>query len=179
MTRAVFLDRDGVVIEAVVREGKPYPPQAIDDVRIDPEAANALSRLTAAGYRLILITNQPDVSRGIQDRSTVETINNLLCTRLPIEACFVCYHDDSDHCGCRKPQPGLILMAADQYNIDLTMSFVVGDRWRDVAAGHAAGCRTVWIDHGYKEKWQAIQPDVRVTGLKEAAQWIVAAGQTL
>ena len=174
MTHAVFLDRDGVVIEAVVREGKPYPPQTIDEVRIDPEAAKALSLLTAAGYRLILITNQPDVSRGIQDRSTVETINTLLRTRLPIDACFVCYHDDSDHCSCRKPQPGLILIAAEQYNIDLTMSFVVGDRWRDVAAGQGAGCRTVWIDRGYEEKWQASQPDIRVTSLKEAAEWIVA-----
>ena len=174
MTPAVFLDRDGVVIEAVVREGKPYPPQTIDEVRIDPEAAEALSRLTAAGYRLILITNQPDVARGTQDRTVVEAINNLLRSRLPLDACFVCYHDDSDRCSCRKPQPGLILMAAEQFNIDLTMSFVVGDRWRDVAAGCAAGCRTVWIDRGYKEKWQASQPDIRVTSLKKAAEWILA-----
>ena len=174
MTRAVFLDRDGVVIEAVVRKGKPYPPQTIDEVRIDPEAAKALSRLTAAGYRLILITNQPDVSRGTQDRSNVEAINDMLRTRLPIDACFVCYHDDSDHCSCRKPQPGLILMAAEQYNIDLTTSFAVGDRWRDVAAGRAAECHTIWIDRGYKEKWHASQPDIRVTSLKEAADWILA-----
>src|SRR5579862_8491576 len=174
MTLAVFLDRDGVVVEAVVRDGRPYPPQTIDEVRIDPEATKALSLLAAAGYRLILITNQPDVSRGIQDRSTVETINNLLRTRLPIDACFVCYHDDSDHCSCRKPQPGLILIAAEQYNIDLTVSFVVGDRWRDVAAGSAAECHTVWIDRGYQEEWQTNQPDIRVTSLKEAAEWILA-----
>jgi D-glycero-D-manno-heptose 1,7-bisphosphate phosphatase len=174
MTRAVFLDRDGVVIEAVVREGKPYPPQTLQDVSIDPDAPKSLDQLQASGYKLILITNQPDVARGTQDRSAVEAINKLLRTRLPIDDCFVCYHDDSDHCSCRKPRPGLILMAAEQYNIDLTTSFVVGDRWRDIEAGHAAGCRTVWIDRGYREKWPAIQPDARVTGLKEAAGWIVA-----
>jgi D-glycero-D-manno-heptose 1,7-bisphosphate phosphatase len=174
MTRAVFLDRDGVVIEAVVREGKPYPPHSVEDVRIDPNAEKALAVLVAAGYRLILITNQPDVARGTQDRSNIEAINNLLCRRLPIADCFVCYHDDPDDCNCRKPEPGLIMMAAAKGNIDLTMSFVVGDRWKDVAAGHAAGCRTVWIDRGYKEDWQASQPDIRVASLKEAADWILA-----
>jgi len=174
MTRAIFLDRDGVVINAVVREGKPYPPHNVEDVHIDADAEKALSGLAAAGYRLILITNQPDVARGTQDRSNVEAINDLLCSRLPLAACLVCYHDDSDDCSCRKPEPGLILMAAERDNIDLTMSFVVGDRWRDVAAGHAARCRTVWIDRGYNEKWQASQPDIRVTSLNEAAEWILA-----
>src|SRR5690349_792246 len=103
MTRAVFLDRDGVVIEAVVREGKPYPPHNVEDVRIDPDAEKALSGLAAAGYRLILITNQPDVARSTQDRSNVEAINDLLCSRLPIGDCFVCYHDDAHRCSCRKP----------------------------------------------------------------------------
>jgi D-glycero-D-manno-heptose 1,7-bisphosphate phosphatase len=174
MSRAVFLDRDGVVIEAVVREGKPYPPTTIEDVRIDPDAKEALLGLSAAGYRLILITNQPDVARGTQDRRNVEAINDLLRRRLPIAACFVCYHDDPDDCNCRKPKPGLITRAAEVEHIDLATSLVVGDRWRDVAAGHAAGCRTVWIDRGYKESWQASQPDVRVVSLKEAAEWILA-----
>jgi len=174
MTRAVFFDRDGVLIDAVVRDRRPYPPRSLDEVRIDPDAATALARLNAAGYRLILITNQPDVARGTLDRSTVEAIHALLRSHLPLDDCFVCYHDDSDHCSCRKPQPGLILRAAEQYDIDVSKSFMVGDRWRDVDAGRAAGCRTIWIDRGYEERLPASPPDARVAGLKEAAERILA-----
>ena len=128
MARSIFLDRDGVIIRTKIRNGKPWPPEALDQVELDPDAERALSQLNRAGYLLILISNQPDVARGTQNRAVVQSINSYLCNLLPIIDCFVCYHDDSDACDCRKPRPGLILQAAEQYGIDLGTSFVVGDR---------------------------------------------------
>lgn len=173
MARAVFLDRDGVIIRAMVRDGKPYPPENLQQVELDHDATQALADLRRADYLLILITNQPDVARGTQDQAVVEAINSDLCTRLSLDDCLVCYHDDRDSCNCRKPRPGLILRAAQRHNIDLTRSFVIGDRWRDIDAGHAAGCRTVFIDHGYQERLPANPPDASVTSLKDAATWIL------
>ena len=174
MRRAVLLDRDGVVIRTKVRGGLPYPPESPAEVELDPEAGPALAALSRAGYLLILITNQPDVARGSQSRAVVERINTLLLDSLPITDCFVCYHDDADDCACRKPRPGLILEAARRYALDLAASFVIGDRWRDVAAGCAAGAATIWIDRGYREKAPAQPPDAIVSSLGEAASWILA-----
>jgi D-glycero-D-manno-heptose 1,7-bisphosphate phosphatase len=173
VARAVFLDRDGVVIRALIRDGKPYPAENLDQVELSPGAEQMLSQLHLADYLLILITNQPDVARGSQSRATAEAINSYLCDRLHIDDCFVCYHDDRDGCDCRKPRPGLILRAAERYGIDLYKSFVIGDRWRDIDAGSAAGCRTVLIDHGYQEKGPANTPDARVSDLEDAVKWIL------
>src|SRR5579864_646125 len=130
MARAVFLDRDGVVIRAAIRDGKPYPAESLHQVQLDPDAEQAVSELKGSDYLLILITNQPDVARGRQDRAVVEAINDHLCARLHIDDCFVCYHDDKDRCDCRKPRPGMILRAAERHRIDLKKSFLIGDRWR-------------------------------------------------
>ena len=146
---AVFLDRDGVLNRAVVRAGKPYPPVSVPDLEILPDVAPALRRLKAAGYRLVVVTNQPDVARGQQRRDVVEGINAALAERLPVDEIRVCYHDDADGCGCRKPEPGLLLQAPAH---DLGRSVMVGDRWRDVEAGRRAGVRaTVLIERGYDE----------------------------
>jgi len=173
LNRAVFLDRDGVVNEAVLREGKPYPPDSADEVEIAPGTAEALARLKALGLPLIVVTNQPDVARGKQTREAVEAIHRRLAETLPIDGFLSCFHDDADGCPCRKPLPGLILEGAARYGADPARSFLVGDRWRDVDAGAAAGCRTVWIDRGYRERGPSDAPDARVGSLGEAAEWIV------
>lgn len=171
--RAVFLDRDGVINHAFVRDGKPYPPSGPEELEILPGVPEALSRLSAAGFRLIVVTNQPDVARGRQSRETVEAIHTVLRNQLPIDEFRVCYHDDADRCSCRKPLPGMLQQAAADLCLDLMASFLVGDRWRDIEAGRNAGCATVFIDYGYDE----IQPqnlDVRVASLLEATEWILA-----
>ena len=152
MPRAVFLDRDGVINRAIVCDGKPYPPENIASLEILPQVPEALALLKKAGFLLIVVTNQPDVARGKITRDDVETIHQHMASILPIDAFFTCYHDDADNCQCRKPKPGALLAAADQYKIDLQNSFMVGDRWRDVEAGTQAGCRTIFIDYGYAEK---------------------------
>jgi D-sedoheptulose 7-phosphate isomerase len=173
---AVFLDRDGVLNRATVRDGKPLPPLGIHDLEIIPETAATLAELKASGFPLYVVTNQPDVARGNLTRDQVEAMHRKLAASLPVDDIFVCYHDDADHCACRKPKPGLLLEAQRKHNIDLARSFFVGDRWRDIDAGHAAGCRTVLIDHGYRERKPARPAEATVRSLREAVDWIVRSG---
>jgi D-glycero-D-manno-heptose 1,7-bisphosphate phosphatase len=171
--RAVFFDRDGVLNRAIVRKGKPYPPSALNELQVEEDAPAQLNRLIELGFILICVTNQPDVARGSQRQEVVESINNALKSVLPLKEIRVCYHDEADHCRCRKPEPGLLLDSARANDIDLSNSFMVGDRWKDIEAGKRAGCRSIWIDRGYAEK----QPDkadaFRVGSLREAVDYIV------
>jgi len=171
--RAVFLDRDGVLNEAVVRNGKPNPPAEPADLRIIPGTAEALARLKEREFLLLVVTNQPDVARGLQKRENVEEIDRRLRAELPLDDVLVCFHDDQDGCDCRKPLPGLVMRAVQQYGIDLSASYLIGDRWRDIDAGANAGCKTIWIDRGYAERLPASAPDARVRSLPEAVDWIL------
>jgi len=171
--RAVFFDRDGTLNEAVVREGRPFPPESVDELRILPDAQAALARLKEAGFLILVVTNQPDVARGVQSRESVEAMHAVLAAQLPIDDFFVCWHDDADRCACRKPKPGLLREAAARHGIDLAASFLIGDRWRDIEAGAAAGCRTILIDRQYRERKPSVEPDFRALSLDEAASWIL------
>ena len=174
MTRpAVFLDRDGVINRALVRDGSPYPPAALEDLEILPGVPEALRALRSQGYALIVVTNQPDVGRGTATRQSVDCIHDRLRSALDLDAILACFHDDADNCGCRKPRPGLLLQAADRFGIELSSSFMVGDRWRDIEAGRRAGCRTFFIDYGYEEEPPA-GCDFRVGSLLEASGLIAA-----
>jgi D-glycero-D-manno-heptose 1,7-bisphosphate phosphatase len=171
--KAVFLDRDGVLNEALVRNGKPFSPMTIAEVVVPPDVPGALSRLRQNGFRLIMATNQPDIARGYQSREAVHAINQYLLDALQLQAAEICEHDDADNCNCRKPKPGMLLRAADRDHIALTESFMIGDRWRDIEAGRRAGCRTILIGNGYGEELKST-PDVFVTKLRDAADWILA-----
>jgi len=173
MIRAVFLDRDGVIDKAIVKDGKPYPPSGISQLIIPPGVPDALRQLRSAGFRLLVITNQPDVARGKQKRENVQQMNAWLKSRLPLDEFYTCYHDDTDNCSCRKPSPGLILEAAKQLGVDLTQSFMIGDRWRDMEAAHRAGCRAVFIDYHYAER-QPDRVDARVDSPVQAVNWILS-----
>ena len=172
MRRAVFLDRDGVINRAIVRDGKPYPPASLLELAILPGVHEALHNLHDANYLLIVVTNQPDVARGIAKREDVEVMNAFLASQLPIDAFKSCYHDSGDKCSCRKPLPGALLQAAQEYNINLSKSFMVGDRWRDVEAGVSAGCKTFFINYHYAER-KPHEPDFIVSSLLEAKEIIL------
>ena len=172
--RAVFFDRDGVLNRAVVRAGKPYPPASLAELDVVPGASAATRALRDAGFALIVVTNQPDVATGITQRATVDAINNHLQATLGLDAVLTCFHLDTDDCACRKPRPGLLLRMRDEHGIDLTRSFLIGDRWRDIEAGHAAGCTTVFIDHGYDERRPASPPDYVCHDLGAAVDWILS-----
>jgi D-glycero-D-manno-heptose 1,7-bisphosphate phosphatase len=170
-TRAVFLDRDGVVNRTFLRGGVWSPPSSVDEVEVLPGVPQALERLAALDLLLIGVTNQPDVARGRQTLPGVEAINRHLMARLPIREIRTCVHDDADGCACRKPKPGLLRDAAAAHGIDLAGSFMVGDRWSDVAAGQAAGCLTFLIEAPYNQRPRC-SPDYVVAGLPEAAERI-------
>ena len=169
MKRAVFLDRDGVLNRAIVRDGRPYPPRNVSELEILPGVAEAMAALRAAGFLLIVVTNQPDVARGATTKEEVEKINFALVSALPIDEFRICYHDSQAGCDCRKPRPGALLAAAALHDIDLRRSYMVGDRWRDIEAGQRAGCKTIFIDYGYQEK-QPDAVDYRAASLSEAAE---------
>jgi D-glycero-D-manno-heptose 1,7-bisphosphate phosphatase len=169
---AVFLDRDGVLVESTVRDGVPQSARSLEEMQVLPGVARACERLRAAGFVLIVVTNQPDVARGTLSAEAVAEMHHELRQRLPVDDIAVCLHDDADGCDCRKPQPGLLLAAAERWRIDLATSFLVGDRWRDVEAAHRAGCRAILVDRGYAETI-ASEPDVTVRNLEEAAEWIL------
>ncbi len=172
--RAVFLDRDGVINHALERDGLPYPPAGLGEFEILPGVAGACAKLKQAGYLLVVATNQPDVGRGTLKKEIVEMIHAEMCRRLPIDRVEVCYHPgrEQSDCDCRKPKPGMLLRAARELGIDLKQSWMVGDRWRDVDCGHAAGCRTVFIDRGYAEELRQ-KPHFSAGNLAEAADIIL------
>lgn len=173
MVKAVFLDRDGVINANLERGGKPVAPTTLEEFHIFPDAAAAVRRLKAAGFMVVVVTNQPDVATGRTPRAAMEAMHAQIRALMPIDDFEICFHTDADGCDCRKPKPGLILMAAARHGIDLPDSVMIGDRWRDVLAGQAAGCgKTVRVDHGLAED-RPSTPDRTVKSLAEAADYIL------
>ena len=170
--RAIFLDRDGVLNANLERAGKPVAPTRVEDLRLLDGVAPAVQALKAAGFLTIVVTNQPDVAAGRAPQATVEAINREIARAMPIDAFYVCYHADADNCACRKPKPGLLLSAAEAHGVDLPSSYLVGDRWRDIEAGQAVGCKTVLVDNGYPQE-KYTNPSIVVSSLPEAVTWIL------
>jgi D-glycero-D-manno-heptose 1,7-bisphosphate phosphatase len=172
----VFLDRDGVLNACLVdTEGTPIPPRSMGELELLGGVEEACALLSRHGYRLVVVTNQPDVARGKQERAVVEEINQWLASRLPLDDVHVCWHDDADGCECRKPRPGLLLAAAQDAGVDLADCVMVGDRWRDIEAGRRAGCRTALVGTGYGEQFPSA-PDFAAESLVEVARWITSSG---
>jgi D-glycero-D-manno-heptose 1,7-bisphosphate phosphatase len=171
--RAVFLDRDGVINRSIVRDGKPYPPVSLSEFEFLPGVPEACRLLKQSGFLLVIATNQPDVGRGTQRQAVVEEIHRHICRTLPIDQIEVCYDGGDEPSDFIKPAPGMLRRAARELKIDLARSFMVGDRWRDVDCGLAAGCVTIFIDYGYREKLRG-EPDFCVSNLLEAASLIIS-----
>ncbi|MGW4365724.1 D-glycero-alpha-D-manno-heptose-1,7-bisphosphate 7-phosphatase [Nocardia takedensis] len=170
---AVFLDRDGVLNRALVRDGRPGSPATVEEMEILPGVRQACLRLRAAGFALVVITNQPDIARGRLAWSQLRLMHEHLGAVAEFDAILVCPHDDADHCGCRKPAPGMVREAERTLGIDVAASVVVGDRWSDIALGGALGCRTVLIGDGYGEPGLGWLPDLRAPSLSRAAEAIL------
>jgi len=173
--KAVFLDRDGVINRPIIVEGKPYPPRAVAEFEILPGVNQACADLKNAGFLLVVVTNQPDVGRGILKKEVVEAIHEMMVRQLPINRVEVCYHagaEFGEECECRKPRPGMLINAAAALDIDLPRSFMIGDRWRDVDCGKRVSCRTIFIDWDYGESLRE-KPDFRAANLLDAAEWIL------
>ena len=184
MTRpAVFLDRDGVLNEVRMADGVAASPRSVAELVIASGAAEATARLRDRGFVLVGVSNQPDIARGTIERSAVEQMNAYLVESLGLDALEICPHDSHDGCRCRKPLPGMITDAAERLDLQLgAASWLVGDRWVDIAAGRAAGLRTVLLDQPYSwtrtssgEPEDGLRADVSVSTLSEAADAILGA----
>jgi D-glycero-D-manno-heptose 1,7-bisphosphate phosphatase len=165
---AIFLDRDGVINKSIVREGKLYPPENLSQMKLLSGVKEALTLFKQAGFLIIVVTNQPDVARGTVEKNEVDAIHRALLECLPLDEIMVCFHDNKDKCSCRKPKPGFLFAAAEKWDIRLSESYMIGDRWSDMAAGVSAGCKTVFIDYDYDEK-RPESYDFQVKTLFEAA----------
>ena len=171
MRRAVFLDRDGVINRTMVINGVPTPPKSVEDVEILEGVIEAIQILRSHDFLPIVVTNQPDVSRGLISDEDVNAINEHVAKSTNLKYFYNCFHDDMDFCACRKPLPGLIQRAALELDLNIPRSYLVGDRWRDIAAGQAAGCQTFFIDYSYPENLP-LMPYVKVESLLHATNLI-------
>jgi D-glycero-D-manno-heptose 1,7-bisphosphate phosphatase len=174
MRRAVFVDRDGVLNAAVVNGGRPHPPAAVSELRYLSGVRERLAELKGLDLLVVCVTNQPDVARRTVTRETVDEINARVRTEMPLDDLLVCFHDDRDECTCRKPRPGLLLEAAARLDIDLGRSYMIGDRWKDVACGAAAGCITVFVDYGYAETYRGPVPAHISRSAAEALDYVLS-----
>lgn len=169
--RAVFLDRDGVLVETLVRDNRAFAPVSLEEFKLEKDAGFHVGRLAEAGLLPIVVTNQPEMARGLIAPAILDEMHERLRKAVPVEDIFVCVHDAGGGCGCRKPKPGMLHAAAGKWGVDLTRSFMVGDRWSDVEAGRAVGCYTVLIERSYSG---AAQPDACASDLASAVDTVLA-----
>ncbi len=169
--KAIFLDADGVLNTAIIKNDKPVAPICLDELQIPAEVKPALEQLKQANYLLICVTNKPDIERGLMTQSDVDAIFAKMRHDLPLDDVFICYHEGSE---CYKPKPGMLFSAAKKYDIALSLSYMIGDRWSDIEAGQHAGCRTIWLDRGYLNQKIPNPPADYIThSLLDATKWIL------
>ena len=171
MKKAIFLDRDGVINKTFIKNSLPISPPSFDLLEILPGVKESILRLKKLNFVCLVVTNQPDVSRGKIEKKTIIKMNNYLKDEIKLDDIFVCYHDDHDKCKCRKPKPGLLLDASKKWDINLKKSYMIGDRWRDIGAGKSVGCKTIFIDYDYKET-KPKNPDFTTDSLLNAVHLI-------
>ena len=152
LNKAFFLDRDGVINHSVIINNKPSAPRNIEEFKIIDQVEEALNIFKKKGFLNIIVTNQPDVENESLKKEIVLEMHNTIYKKLNIDDIFTCYHNDLNNCFCRKPKPGMIHSAKDKWNIDLSKSFLVGDRWRDIDLANNLNIKNFFIDYEYNEK---------------------------
>lgn len=169
---AIFLDRDGVINTLCSGSAGLRPPYRMDELRLLPGVSSAFQQLAMRGYKLIVVTNQPDIARGAVSALAVDAIHHVLRRRLPLHDIRLCPHDDDDGCDCRKPRPGMLLAAAAEWDVALDRSVMVGDSWKDIVAGTASGCATILVSDCTAEV-ASCRPTMRAPSLLAAVPAIL------
>ena len=170
--RAVFLDRDGVIVKSFVKNGKAYAPKRFKDFKIYKNSKNCIKKLNLLGFKTIVVTNQPDVGRKLISKNTLNKMHVSLKKKTDVNKIYTCIHTPEQKCKCRKPLPGMLLEAAKAYKINLKKSYMIGDRFMDILCGNKAGCKTIFINRNYKEK-KPLNQLSSVKNLKEATNFII------
>jgi D-glycero-D-manno-heptose 1,7-bisphosphate phosphatase len=174
MRRAVFFDRDGVLNLVRLTDGRPKAPLSLVDFEIDGAAPGAVQAVRDAGFFTFVATNQPELATGELAPATLDAMHAQLSASMPFHAIYVCPHRDADGCACHKPRPGLLERAREEWDLDLTRSYLIGDRWRDIGAGAAVGCETVLLSRPYSGD---CQPTYAATDINDAVTWILGRGR--
>jgi len=169
---AVFLDRDGVLVRGEIRDGKLYAPRRLEDFRMLPGAAESVRALRDHGFLTVVVTNQPDIGNGLVAAEIVDAMHAIMRKKMPLDSIEICPHRQTDNCACRKPRAGLLLAAAERFSLDLSASFMVGDRSSDIVAGRSVGCYTLFVDRGY-DRCTDVRPDAVVRSVRQAVQHIL------
>ncbi|MHA1917758.1 MAG: D-glycero-alpha-D-manno-heptose-1,7-bisphosphate 7-phosphatase [Candidatus Ranarchaeia archaeon] len=177
--KAVFLDRDGTIIELVHYLNK------VEQVKLEKGSSESIKKLKENGFQIYVVSNQSAIARGYLDKETLIQINKRIQDLLrdecgtSIDGFYYCTHHPDDNCECRKPKPTLLLNAAKEHNLDLTKSFMIGDFKTDILAGVNAGCKTILVKTGYGEEeannisnWSS-KPNYIASSLTEATNWIL------
>jgi len=170
---AIFLDRDGVLCRTIVRNGKPYAPRSLEDFKLMPNSSRSVKLLKDNGYKVIVVTNQPDIGHGKVTLEAVEAMHKKLCEKTKVDDVYLCAHRQDEGCECRKPNPGMLLSASKKYGIDMNRSYMIGDRASDIEAGKKVGCRTIFIDRHYAEP-RPLDAEVNVNSLQRAVNYILS-----
>jgi D-glycero-D-manno-heptose 1,7-bisphosphate phosphatase len=172
MNRAVFLDRDGVINKVVIRQGNVGTPRKFEEFELVQGIGEEVKRIKAAGFYIFVITNQPDVARGLLPATELEKMSSAIRSHLPVDEIWVCPHDDDARCDCRKPKPGMIRWAREKYRIDIGESYLIGDSWKDMEVAKAVGCKGILIDTPYN---QGLECFARAADIHQAADLILSA----
>jgi D-glycero-D-manno-heptose 1,7-bisphosphate phosphatase len=156
MKRAVFIERDAVLNQVRVGQQHQITPLTLEEFKANQESVEPLARLKNAGFLMIATTNQPGLSRGYQSRRELDRMHEILRRTFPLDDIMLCPHDETDHCPCRKPKPGLLIEAAFKWHLDLDHSFVISDKWQDAEAARTAGCTSLlikspWVGKGHHD----------------------------
>ena len=149
--KAFFFDRDGILNKAIIKNNRPYSPRNIKEIALNLELVKFIKKLKEKKFKIIIITNQPDIKSGKLNRHTLKIINTVIIKKFFVDDIFICTHGKSENCECRKPKPGLLKKASEKWNIDIKNSYFIGDRWKDIEAGEVMGCNTIFIDYNYNE----------------------------
>ncbi len=169
--KAVLFDRDGVINLAFHSNNISYPPKTIDQVKIHAGIVDSIKKIKRAGFKTFIITNQPDVDRGNTTKENVDAINNYILSMIDIDKLYTCYSSDNNHPD-RKPNPGMILKAKKEFDLDLSQSFVIGDRETDILAGKACNCKTILMISNNKAIDRELA-DYNVENINQAANIIL------
>lgn len=175
--QAVFFDRDGVLTKPVVTaSGSLRPPWSLEELSLEPGAVEVVSALRGQGWRCFVVTNQPDAAAGRVSVAVLDLIHDTLRAAMPIDDIAVCLHPTSAGCGCKKPAPGMLRSLAVRWDVDLSRSWTVGDRWVDIEAGRRAGTRTILVEG--PQSWMATSAGGAPCDLRPDAT-VSAVGQVL
>jgi len=169
LNKAIFFDRDGVLNELVKRDGGFYSPQSFDQFIVLGAAENVINKLKERGFLCIVVSNQPDISRGYLKQTELDKMTKILFDKLLIDDVLYCVHDNNDACNCRKPAPGLLTRAAKKWNINLDKSYMIGDTWKDAEAAKSANVKYFLLNRDYNLDYNSSN---RLNSLEEIFKYI-------